>query len=79
MEAKLITLVDRCLPLKTVTMSSRDPAWMSPVVKSPLKKKSRLSCNNKDSQFSVIFEICLGDAYLAYVMEKIEYQSDTQG
>ena len=48
MEAKLTTLMDRCLPLKTVTMSSRDPAWMSPVVKTLLKKKSRRSCNNKE-------------------------------
>ena len=48
MEAKLTTLMDRCLPLKTVTMSSRDPAWMSPLVKTLLKKKSRRSCNNKE-------------------------------
>ena len=48
MEAKLTTLMDRCLPLKTVTMSSRDPVWMSPLVKTLLKKKSRLSCNNKE-------------------------------
>ena len=48
LEAKLIALMDRCLPLKTVTMSSRDPAWMSPLVKTLLKKKSRLSCNNKE-------------------------------
>ena len=40
--------MDRCLPLKTVTMSSRDPAWMSPLVKTLLKKKSRRSCNNKE-------------------------------
>ena len=48
LEAKLIALIDRCLPLKTVTMSSRDPAWMSPLVKTLLKKKSRRSCNNKE-------------------------------
>ena len=48
LEPKLVTLMDRCLPLKTVTMSSRDPALMSPLVKSLLKKKFRLSCNSKD-------------------------------
>ena len=37
LEAKLITFMDRCLTLKTVTMSSRDPAWISPVVKALLK------------------------------------------
>ena len=48
LKAKLITLMDTCLPLKTVTMSSRDPTWMSCLVKTLLKKKTRLSCNNKE-------------------------------
>ena len=39
--------MDRCLPLKTVKMFTRDPAWMSPLVKSLLKIKSRPSCNNQ--------------------------------
>lgn len=30
LEANLITLRDRCLPLKTVGAFSRDPTWMSP-------------------------------------------------
>ena len=48
LEAKVITLMDKCLPLETVTMSSRDPSRMSPLVKTLLKKKSRLSCNNEE-------------------------------
>ena len=47
LEAKLITLMDRCLPLKTVTMSSRDPAKMSPLVKSLPKKNPGLAVTIK--------------------------------
>ena len=61
--------MDRCLPLKTVTMSSRDPALMSPLVKSLPKKKSRLSFNNKDQLATInrrISElICENRKYLA--------------
>ena len=69
LEPKLVTYMDRCLPLKTVTMSSRDPALMSPLVKSLQKKKSRLSCNNKD-QLAIINRriselICENRKYLA--------------
>ena len=50
LEAKLITLMDRCLPLKTVTMSSRDPAKMSPLVKSLPKKNPGLAVTIKTIQ-----------------------------
>ncbi|XP_028411603.1 uncharacterized protein LOC114534362 [Dendronephthya gigantea] len=40
--------LDRCMPLRTVTMSSRDPIWMSPLVKVMLRVKSRISKGNKD-------------------------------
>ena len=29
-------------------MSSRDPSWMSPLVRSTLRSKMRISLNNKD-------------------------------
>ena len=34
------------MPLKSVRLSSRDPVWMTPLVKSMLRAKSRISCNN---------------------------------
>ena len=49
LEAKLITLMDRCLPLKTVTMSSRDPAKMNPLVKSLPRKNPGLAVTIKTS------------------------------
>ena len=36
----------KCVPLKSVRLSSRDPVWMTPLVKSMLRVKSRISCNN---------------------------------
>ena len=38
--------MDKCMPLKSVRLSSRDPVWMTPLVKSTLQAKSRISCNN---------------------------------
>ena len=46
MEKKIRTLMDKCMPLKSVRLSSRDPVWMTPLVKSMLREKSRISCNN---------------------------------
>ena len=50
MEDKIRTLMDKCVPLKSVRMSSCDPVWMSPlhVVLSMLRAKSRISDNNVD-------------------------------
>ena len=39
------SLMDECFPSKMVKMSSRDPPWMSPLVKLLLKKKSRCQKN----------------------------------
>ena len=39
----IIELMNECLPVRTVTMSSRDPPWMSPLVKYLLKKKNKAS------------------------------------
>ena len=46
MGKKIRTLVDKCMPHKSVRLSSRDPVWMTPLVKSMLRAKSRISCNN---------------------------------
>ncbi|XP_048578062.1 uncharacterized protein LOC116601437 [Nematostella vectensis] len=40
--------LEKCMPLKTVRMSSRDPLWMTPLVKSLLKTKSKIGPNNTD-------------------------------
>ena len=34
------------MPLKTVSISSRDPEWITPLLKSLLRIKSRISPNN---------------------------------
>ena len=35
--------LDSCLPVRVITMLSRDPAWMTPIVKAMLRSKSRVS------------------------------------
>jgi len=42
LENKIINLMDSHMPLRTVSMSSRDPSWMSPLLKSMLKSLSPL-------------------------------------
>ena len=34
LEAKIKHHMDECMPLRSVRMSSRDPVWMTPLVKS---------------------------------------------
>ena len=36
------------MPVKTVSMSSRDPPWMTPLLKSMIETMSRVSCLSKD-------------------------------
>ena len=43
MEVTIRGYLDRCMPVRVVTMSSRDPAWMTPFVKAMLRAKSRVS------------------------------------
>ena len=42
--------MDRCMPVKTVSMSSRDPPWMTPLLKSMIttRERTRVSCLSKD-------------------------------
>ncbi len=42
LERKILDNMNRCMPTKTVSISSRDLYWMSPLVKSLLKAKSEL-------------------------------------
>ncbi|EDO46338.1 predicted protein [Nematostella vectensis] len=46
-QSTLHLLMDECLPLKSITMSSRDPPWLTPLVKVLLRKKRRLQCRGK--------------------------------
>ena len=48
MEDKICTLMDKCMPLRSIHMSSRDPSWMSPLVRPMLRAKTRISLNNRD-------------------------------
>ena len=47
LEEKILAVMDKCMPQKSVRMSSRDPVWMSPLGKCMLRAKSRISLNNK--------------------------------
>ena len=48
LEAKIKHHMDECMPLWSVCMSSRDPVWMTPLVKSLMRVKSRIAPSNKD-------------------------------
>ena len=48
LERKIMDHMNRCMPTKTVSISSRDPYWMSPLIKSLLKAKSRIARSQKD-------------------------------
>ena len=42
LHSTLEKLMNECFPHKSIRMSSRDPPWMSPLVKSLLKKKKKI-------------------------------------
>jgi hypothetical protein len=46
-QSEIIKLMDECFPKRSVTLSSRDPPWMTPLVKRLLKKRAKLK--NKGS------------------------------
>lgn len=41
----LLSLMNKCFPVRTVTLSLRDPPWMTPLVKYMLKKESRANAS----------------------------------
>ena len=43
LESSIHAHLDRCMPVRVVTMSSRDPAWMKPLVKVMLRQKTKVS------------------------------------
>ena len=47
LEAKIKHHMDECMPLWSVHMSSRDRVWMTPLVKSLMRVKSRIAPSNK--------------------------------
>ena len=53
----LLSLMNKCFPVRTVTLSSRDPPWMTPLVKYLLKKKSRGNASGNVSE--LIAENCM--------------------
>lgn len=46
----LLSLMNECFPVRTVTLSSRDTPWMTPLVKYLLKKKSRANASGNVSE-----------------------------
>ena len=49
-EVKILTITNTCILLRTVSISSRDPIWMTPLVKYMLRRKSRVSSDNQGSR-----------------------------
>ena len=43
LEHKIRTAIDKCLPRRSTRMSSRDPPWMTPLLRTMLRVKSRIS------------------------------------
>ena len=48
LEFKIRMNMNKCMPVRTVTMSTRDPGWMTPLVKHMLRNKSRISVSRTD-------------------------------
>jgi len=48
LEFKILSSINRCIPLRTATLSTRDPRWMTPLVKYMLRDKSRISVLRTD-------------------------------
>ena len=48
LERKIMDHMNKCMLTKTVPISSRDPYWMSPLIKSLLKAKSGIARSQKD-------------------------------
>ena len=48
LETKILELMNACMPLLIVKMSSRDPFWMSPLIKYLLKIKAKGTGAHKD-------------------------------
>lgn len=42
LQAVMCSMIEQCFPTKTVRVSSRDPKWMTPLLKILLNKQARL-------------------------------------
>ena len=40
--------MDKCMPFRTVRISSRDPAWVTPLLQSLMRSNSRIGQNRGD-------------------------------
>ena len=48
LKTKILELVNACMPVRIVKMSSCDPSWMSPLIKYLLKIKAKVTSIQKD-------------------------------
>ena len=48
LELKITTNMNMCMPVRSVSMSTRDPEWMTTLVKYLLRSKSRISASSTD-------------------------------
>ena len=72
LETKILELMNACMPLRTVKMSSRDPSSMSPFIKYLLKIKAKVTSTQKDrmklinervSKAIIDNRLCLNSSY----------------
>jgi hypothetical protein len=47
LENTIHNMIDQCFPKKTVTLSTRDPPWMSPLLKYLIRKRSKAKSRRK--------------------------------
>ena len=48
LETLIYRHMDKCMPFRTVCISSRDPAWVTPLLNSLMRSKSRIGQNTGD-------------------------------
>ena len=53
LESMIHAHMNKCMPSRTVRMSSRDPEWMTPLVKSLMRTKSRMARQSNSSTWTV--------------------------
>ena len=53
-------MMEQCFPTKTVRVSSRDPKWMTPLLKILLKKRARLVAQNAGGDFITLLTKRIG-------------------
>ena len=54
LNSTILSIMNHCFPVRKVTMSSRDPYWMTPVIKILLKKRANLLARGKNTEAELL-------------------------